>query len=105
MRFPEKGGTDSVVYAKGGLDELELAYAISVHKAQGSEYKCVLLPLVLGHYIMLQRNLLYTAITRAKSEVFLAGKLQALKAAVANNKTHLRYTLLKERLQGVLPCS
>lgn len=105
VRFPEKGGADSVVYAKGELDELELAYAISVHKAQGSEYKCVLLPLVLGHYIMLQRNLLYTAITRAKSEVFLAGKLQALKAAVANNKTHLRYSLLKERLQGVLPCS
>ena len=105
VRFPEKGGVDEVVYTKGELDELELAYAISVHKAQGSEYKCVLLPLVLGHYIMLQRNLLYTAITRAKSEVFLAGKLQALKAALMNNKTHLRYSLLKERLQGVLPCS
>lgn len=102
VRYPERA--ENIVYEKADLEELELAYAISVHKSQGSEYKCVILAMVLGHYIMLQRNLLYTAITRAKKEVCIVGKLRALQLAIANNKTHMRYSLLKERLLGELPC-
>ena len=100
--YPERLG--AVVYEKSELDELELAYAISVHKSQGSEYKYVLLAMVMGHYIMLQRNLLYTAITRAKKEVSIMGHLKALRAAIGNNKTNKRYSLLKERLKGELSC-
>ena len=102
VEYPERMG--AVVYEKGELDELELAYAISVHKSQGSEYKCVLLAMVMGHYIMLQRNLLYTAITRAKQEVAVVGHLKALRAAIGNNKTYKRYSLLKERLTGEIEC-
>ena len=60
--------------------------------------------MVMGHYIMLQRNLLYTAITRAKKEVSIMGHLKALRAAIGNNKTNKRYSLLKERLKGELSC-
>ena len=71
---------------------------MSVHKSQGSEYPVILLPLVPGHRIMLQRNLLYTAVTRAKSLVILLGSKAALNTAVANDRTKKRYTLLAERL-------
>lgn len=102
VAYPER--TELVSYSKAELDELELAYAISVHKSQGSEYKCVILAMVMGHYIMLQRNLLYTAVTRAKERVDIIGKLRAVQMAIANNKTKMRYSLLKERLAGELPC-
>lgn len=79
-------------------EQLQLAYCISVHKSQGSEYRAVIMPLVKGHFIMLQRNLLYTAITRARDLVILEGTKAALITAVENDKTRLRYSLLTERL-------
>ncbi|MDP4174678.1 MAG: ATP-dependent RecD-like DNA helicase [Bacteroidota bacterium] len=76
------------------LDELVLAYAVTVHKSQGSEYPCVILPLTLNHYMMLQRNLLYTAITRAKKLLIIIGTKKALAIALRNNKVQERYTSL-----------
>ncbi|MDU2063403.1 MAG: ATP-dependent RecD-like DNA helicase [Sporomusaceae bacterium] len=96
VAYPE--GT--VAYHKSEWDELHLAYAMSVHKSQGSEYAAVILPLVAGHYRMLQRNLLYTAVTRAKKLVILLGTKAALNTAVANDRTRRRYSLLAERLRG-----
>lgn len=87
-----------VTYEKNELNELTLAYASSVHKSQGSEYKIVIIPLSTSHYIMLQRNLLYTAITRAKQKVIIIGSKKALMTAVQSNRTQKRYTLLAERL-------
>ena len=87
-----------VTYEKNELNELTLAYASSVHKSQGSEYKVVIIPLSTSHYIMLQRNLLYTAITRAKQKVIIIGSKKALMTAIQSNRTQKRYTLLAERL-------
>lgn len=87
-----------VTYEKNELNELTLAYTSSVHKSQGSEYKVVIIPLSTSHYIMLQRNLLYTAITRAKQKVIIIGSKKALMTAVQSNRTQKRYTLLAERL-------
>ncbi|MBF0336528.1 MAG: ATP-dependent RecD-like DNA helicase [Nitrospirae bacterium] len=80
------------------LDEIVLAYAISIHKAQGSEYPAVVIPIHTQQFIMLQRNLLYTAITRARRLVVLVGSKRAIAIAVTNNKTKKRYTYLKNRL-------
>ncbi|MBP2636911.1 MAG: recD2 [Firmicutes bacterium] len=96
VRYPE----DDVVYEKGEYDELTLAYAMSVHKSQGSEYPVVIMPLTPGHHIMLQRNLLYTAVTRAKERVILLGAQTALNTAVISDRTRRRYSLLAERLRG-----
>ena len=85
-------------YERSELGELQLAYAMSVHKSQGSEYPVIILPPVPGHRIMLQRNLLYTAVTRAKQRVILLGTKAALNTAVDNDRTKKRYTLLAERL-------
>jgi len=82
------------------LDELVLAYSISVHKAQGSGFRAMILPLTTEHYIMLQRNLLYTAITRGKELVVIVGSHKALQIAIRNNKIKYRYTNLKTRLQS-----
>ena len=87
-----------VTYEKNELNELTLAYASSVHKSQGSEYKIVIIPLSTSHYIMLQRNLLYTATTRAKEKVIIIGSKKALTTAVQSNRTQKRFTLLAERL-------
>lgn len=89
-----------VSYERKELDELHLAYAMSVHKSQGSEYPVVVMPLVPGHHIMLQRNLLYTAVTRAKERVILLGTKASLNTALANDRTRRRYSLLAERLRG-----
>ncbi|MBQ7515602.1 MAG: ATP-dependent RecD-like DNA helicase [Schwartzia sp.] len=89
-------------YEREEMGELQPAYAMSVHKSQGSEYPVVLLPLVPGHHIMLQRNLLYTAVTRARERVILLGSRRALRAAVENDRTRRRYTLLAARLAGTL---
>ena len=97
--YPERQDGEYVTYGEGETDELQLAYALSVHKSQGSEYSRVVLALVPGHYIMLQRNLLYTAVTRAREKVVLVGTKAALQTAVANDRTRRRYSLLKERLQ------
>ena len=77
----------------------QLAYAMSVHKSQGSEYPYVILLMVQSHYIMLQRNLLYTAVTRAEEKVLIVGSKNAVRTAVENDKTKRRYSLLAERLQ------
>jgi exodeoxyribonuclease V alpha subunit len=87
-----------VTYEFHELDEVVLAYAVSVHKAQGSEYPAVVLPLLTQHYVLLQRNLLYTAITRGRSLVVVVGSKRALAMAVKNAKTSARYTKLAERL-------
>ena len=75
-----------VVYEPSMLDELVLAYACTIHKSQGSEYPCVIVPLHTQHYLMLQRNLLYTALTRAKKLAILVGEPRALAAAVNNRR-------------------
>ncbi|MBC7357364.1 MAG: ATP-dependent RecD-like DNA helicase [Desulfacinum sp.] len=90
----------TVRYDFSELDELAHAYAISVHKSQGSEYPAVVVPLLTQHFMMLQRNLLYTAITRGKRLVILVGSKKALAIAVRNDKTQQRYTLLRHRLTG-----
>jgi exodeoxyribonuclease V alpha subunit len=87
-----------VVYDFLEADELVHAYAISVHKSQGAEYPCVVMPVVTQHYMMLQRNLLYTAVTRAKKLVILVGTRRALQIAVKNNKVSQRYSALDWRL-------
>jgi exodeoxyribonuclease V alpha subunit len=90
---------DRVVdYEWSELDQLVLAYAISIHKSQGSEYPAVVVPILTQHYIMLQRNLLYTAITRARKLVVLVGTRRALAVAVRNNPVQHRYTALAARL-------
>jgi len=91
-----------VDYDFSELDELTLAYAISVHKAQGSEYQAVVLPLLTQHYVMLQRNLLYTAMTRAKKLVVIVGDKKAMAMAIRNNQMKKRFTLLGERLSGLI---
>ena len=93
-------GTRMVAYDFNILDELTLAYAISVHKSQGAEYTCVVVPLLMQHYAMLQRNLIYTAVTRARRLVVLVGDRRALAIAVRNHEVALRYTGLARRLQG-----
>jgi exodeoxyribonuclease V alpha subunit len=89
----------SVAYDYGDLDELSLAYVLSIHKSQGSEFPCVVIPLHTQHYLMLQRNLLYTAITRGKRLVVVVGTKQALAMAVRRADTGQRHTTLKKRLQ------
>jgi len=87
-----------VTYDYSGLDEVVLAYAISVHKSQGSEYPAVVLPVTTQHYMLLQRNLIYTGITRARKLVVLIGTKKALAIAIRNNKPQLRFTHLSGRL-------
>ncbi|MFA4915680.1 MAG: ATP-dependent RecD-like DNA helicase [Syntrophales bacterium] len=92
-----------VTYDYRDLDELVHAYAISVHKSQGSEYPAVIIPIMTQHFVLLQRNLIYTGVTRGKKLVVLVGSRKALAIAVKNNKTRRRYTLLKQRL--ITKCS
>jgi exodeoxyribonuclease V alpha subunit len=102
--FPDVNEGKAVRYEQGELDELQLSYAMSVHKSQGSEYPVVILALSKAHYIFLQRNLLYTAVTRARRQVFIAGQKSALLTAVANDRTRRRYSLLAERLRETILC-
>ncbi|HDK27749.1 MAG TPA: ATP-dependent RecD-like DNA helicase [Candidatus Atribacteria bacterium] len=90
-----------VNYDFSELNELVLAYAITVHKSQGSEYRIVIIPVMTQHYLLLQRNLLYTGITRAKDMVILIGTKKALWIAIKNNKTFHRNTSLKQRLREI----
>jgi len=87
-----------VVYEPGELDEVSLAYAITIHKSQGSEYPAVVLPLSTQHYMMLQRNLLYTGLTRGRNLVVLIGQDRAVATAVRNVNTVRRRTALRQRL-------
>jgi len=79
-------------------DELVHAYAVSIHKSQGSEYPSVIIPILIQHYILLQRNLLYTGVTRGKKLVVLVGTKKAMAIAVKNDKTEKRFTRLRDRL-------
>ena len=80
------------------MDEISLSYAISIHKSQGSEFKCVIIPILTSHYMLLQRNLLYTAITRAKELAVLIGSKKAIGMAVSKNNVENRFTNLKHLL-------
>ena len=90
-----------VLYPFEDLDQLSLAYATTVHKAQGSEYPAVVLPLLTQHYMMLQRNVLYTAITRAQRFVVVIGDPKAVRIAIRNIKVTRRNTRLAERLRNI----
>src|SRR6266545_106408 len=81
-----------VGYDFGELDEISVAYAITIHKSQGSEFPAVVTPLATQQYLLLQRNLVYTGITRGKKLVVLIGQRKALRIAVSNNKTQRRYS-------------
>lgn len=87
------------IYPIDGLNQLELAYATTIHKSQGSEYECVILPILSSFYVMLQRALIYTAITRAKKKVILVGQKKALFMAIHKNSSVKRYTWLGKRIQ------
>ena len=87
-----------VPYDYSELDEIVLAYAISVHKSQGSEYKAVVIPVLSQHFVLLQRNLIYTAVTRGKDLVIMVGSPKALAIGVKNDRIMRRYTYLAERL-------
>ncbi len=99
VRFDER----DVTLAADELDDLVLAYAISIHKSQGSEYPCVVIPLFMQHYVMLQRNLIYTAITRGKQLVVVVGDPRALCHAVRNASVRRRCTRLAWRLMHYRP--
>ena len=88
----------SVAYEPGELDELQLAYAITIHKSQGSEFPAIVVPLASQHYMMLQRNLLYTAITRGKQLVIIVGDKRSLELAMRNKESGKRWTGLRGRL-------
>jgi exodeoxyribonuclease V alpha subunit len=90
----------AVPYDFGDLDELALAYCVSIHKSQGSEYPAVVIPVHTQHYVMLQRNLLYTGITRGRKLVVLVGSKKAVWIATNRAETKHRFSLLGERLKG-----
>jgi exodeoxyribonuclease V alpha subunit len=88
-----------IEYTKGELSEIQLAYCISIHKSQGSEYPVVVIPLLKQHFLLLQRNLVYTGITRARQKVYLVGSLDAYAMAIRNNDQQVRRTHLRARLR------
>lgn len=98
IRFDDR----KVLYDFSEMEELVLAYAISVHKSQGSEYPAVVIPVTTAHYLLLQRNLIYTGITRAKQLVVLVGTRKAMAMAVKNNTPHKRHTRLAHRLREMV---
>jgi exodeoxyribonuclease V alpha subunit len=89
-------------FARGDFGDVALAYCISIHKSQGSEYPVVIVPLLKGHFVMLQRNLLYTALTRGKKKVFLVGEPAAYAMAVRNSESKLRCTHLCEKIMQLI---
>ncbi|MGA7162229.1 MAG: ATP-dependent RecD-like DNA helicase [Bacteroidota bacterium] len=88
-----------IEYTFEQLDELTLAYAMTIHKSQGNEFKAVIVPVSMAHYIMLQRNLVYTAVTRARELLILVGEMKALAIAVRNDEVRERNTMLRQRLE------
>ena len=94
VRFDDK----TTEYSYDMLDELELAYAITVHKSQGSEYPVVIIPMYYCAPMLMARNLLYTAVTRAKNMVILVGKAEISRKMTENNRQILRYTALKDKI-------
>ena len=95
-------GHERVQYEPGDLDELQLAYAVTIHKSQGSEFPAVVIPLASQHFPMLQRNLIYTAITRGKRLVVLVGERRSLETAVHNREGWRRYSGLAQRLRSAV---
>ena len=93
----------SVRYAYAQLDEVELAYAVTIHKSQGSEYPAVIMPLLTGPRMLMNRNLLYTGVTRAKNCVTILGSRQMVQEMIANNYQNRRYTGLAERICELIP--
>jgi exodeoxyribonuclease V alpha subunit len=100
VRFDER----LVEYESSDLDELVLAYAISIHKSQGSEYAAVIVPIFMQHFTLLQRNLIYTAITRAKKLCIFIGQPRAIAMAIKNDKGTERTTFLQQYLTSDLSC-
>ncbi|MBX7210974.1 MAG: ATP-dependent RecD-like DNA helicase [Verrucomicrobiaceae bacterium] len=98
MKLQVRYDTRVVDYEPGELDELQLAYALTIHKSQGSEFPCVIIPLTTQHYVLLERSLLYTAITRAKRLVVLVGDERALSLAVRKQENRRRFTGLRAEL-------
>jgi exodeoxyribonuclease V alpha subunit len=94
---------ESHAFDRGDLGNLALAYAISIHKSQGSEYPVVIIPLLKAHFMMLQRNLLYTAITRGKKKVLIVGETAAYAMAVRNSDSKKRCTHLQEKIHAAFP--
>jgi len=92
-------GSRHVKYDYTEADELVLAYAVSVHKSQGSEFPAVVMPILTQHYVMLQRNLIYTGVTRAKRLCVLVGNHKAIRIAINNNKVSRRYSNLSKRIR------
>ena len=93
-------GGKKIAYGFNELDELSLSYAVTIHKSQGSEYPCVLIPIHTQHYMMLQRNLLYTGVTRGKQLVILVGPSKAIRMALQQADSQERVSLLTERLKA-----
>jgi exodeoxyribonuclease V alpha subunit len=89
-----------VSYDQSDMDELVLAYAATVHKSQGSEYPVVVMPIEMQHYIMLEKNLVYTGITRAKRGLVIVGTKKAVACAVHRQQASARNTMLKQRLES-----
>ena len=95
-----KFDNNNIVYDYTDMDQITLAYAITIHKSQGSEYPVVIIPLTMQSYMMLQRNLVYTGITRGKKLVIIIGQKKALAIAIKNNRGVMRYTRLRECLRA-----
>ena len=93
-----------VEYEKSELDEINLAYAITIHKSQGSEYPIVIIPISTQHYTLLERNLIYTGVTRGKQMVILVGQKKALYMAVQRVSAEKRITSLDIKLQNLNKC-
>ena len=102
VAYADAQGVNEALYEFSDLDELTLAFACSIHKSQGSEYPAVVLAVHTQHYMLLQRNLLYTALTRAKKFAVLVGPKRAIAMAVKKQSDIHRHTRLKERLQGMI---
>jgi exodeoxyribonuclease V alpha subunit len=98
VQFDER----SVTYDRADLNEITLAWAVTIHKSQGLEYPVVILPMYMQHYLMLSRNLLYTGLTRAKKLAILVGPKKAIGLAVRQVKAQERYMLLSDRIRGEL---
>ena len=103
MEAPGLSWRTIVKYDFGELDEVALAYAVTIHKSQGAEFPAVVIPLATQHYMLLQRNLIYTGITRGKRLVVLVGQKKAVGIAVRNDRPQRRYSGLLSSLRGWEP--
>ena len=91
-----------VTYPQGNMDELELAYAITIHKSQGSEYPAVVLPLLAGPRPLMNRNILYTAVTRGRKCVTIVGSRETVRGMIQNKSEQMRYSSLAERISELI---